>query len=716
MSVHYPPGPRDVPADFTEPSSRYETQVLLVLGSLFFTLLLYLALVALCGWGLYELIVLPWPRRVEMGHLLVRSLGLFCCGCMFLYLVKGLFKTQGGQRDDMIEITEAEQPDLFAFVRQLCADTGAPMPRRIFVSHEVNACVFYPSSLLSLIMPGRKSLLIGLGLVQALNLTELKTVLAHELGHFSQSSMALGSYVYVANRVLADIVYGRDFLDRSLSEMKSWDPRVAFFANIFAVLLGYLRLLFELIFKGINLLSLSLSRQMEFNADRFSVKVAGSDAVGQTLQRSVYADEVFAQLQSELWAAGDHQLYSNDIFAHFDGASAALGRHKKDPNWSARPSAIGPDEFLFQTDAQNDAPDMWSTHPGNFERERHAKEVYLAADTDTRPAWLLFRQPEALREAVSRRFYEVIHHPKVPLTLTDAARVQEFLNEEYAETTYDEKYAGFYDNRYLELNDLHCLPTRANYVNADDAIGDIEAIQASMFDWAPTHRRRQEESERLGNLLGKQNPHADGACDLEHQFKKLQEELESDRKVQTDGDARLYLAHQFLAKEIGCAAEYEQRYQFHIHIQDLHQKVTDAIDIANEVLDDADASGGEMSEGAFGRTVGGLREAVSRFNEVAMSSSRFRIPKLKHISDGPFLNVFLGMNDFVHDLNAHGGCIEGAWIEDLLDRLAEVEDKLRRLHFKSLGGILALQESVVQRWRAKPIAAMPQVAAKRPWH
>jgi Zn-dependent protease with chaperone function len=726
----YPPGPKNVPADFTKPSMRYRWKVVFVLGSLLLTLALYLALIAVSGWGFYQLLTLPWPPRLNLGVLFVRSLGMFCAGLLFLYLFKGLFKRQGAQRDGLVEITGQDQPDVFAFVRQLCVETGAPLPQRIYVSHEVNACVFYPSSLLSLIIPGQKNLLIGLGLVQTLNLTELKAVLAHELGHFSQSSMRLGNYVYVANKVLADIVYGRDFFDRFLSDMKSWDPRVAIFANVFLALLGYVRLVFEMIFKGLNLLNLSLSREMEFNADRFAVKVAGSDAVGQVLERCNYADEAWAQLEAELWAAGDHRLYSKDIFAHFEGAARELGRRRKDPNWGIRPSAKGPQAFIFSAGKDHAAiPEMWSTHPANDERERHAKEIYLPAETDSRSAWLLFRSPEALREAVSRSFYETVQHVKEPFALTDAQQVQHFLNDEYAEMTYAEKYAGFYDDRFLELKDLHCLPTQVSYLSGSEAVEDIEAIHASMTDWMSSHRRRQEEEVRLERLLdGAKTPaeptiefrgQAQPIHDVPMLLNQVQGELENDRQVRTEADARTYLAHKFLAQEVGCAAEFEQRYQFHVQIQDLHQKITEASQIAGEVLHFADDCNGEMSEEAFGETLEGLREAVSRLNEVSMTSTRFRIPALKNITQGPFLSEFLTLGELMDDLRARDGCIEGEWIDELLARLAEVADKLQRLHFKSLGAILGLQETIVRKWGEKPTTnadSRPAATAKRPWH
>ncbi len=138
-------------------------------------------------------------------------------GLMFLFLLKGFFKRQRADKSLRVEITQEGQPILFGFIRRLCQETRAPFPHRIFLSPEVNAAVFYNSSVVSLFWPTPKNLLIGLGLVNALNLSEFKAVLAHEFGHFSQSSMKLGSYVYVANRIIGDMVYGRDWLDDFLS-------------------------------------------------------------------------------------------------------------------------------------------------------------------------------------------------------------------------------------------------------------------------------------------------------------------------------------------------------------------------------------------------------------------------------------------------------------------------------------------------------------------
>jgi Zn-dependent protease with chaperone function len=216
-------------------------------------------------------------------------------GLLCLFLVKGLFKRSKVDPGVRVEVTEAQQPVLFAFVRRLCRETGAPFPHRVYLVPDVNAAVSFHESLLNLIFPSSKNLIIGLGLVNRLNLSEFKAVLAHEFGHFSQNSMKLGSYVYTANRVVADVVYGRDWLDDMLSAAQRTDVRIAVFAWAFGAVLWTMRKGLVLLFRGINFAHASLSRQMEYNADLVAVSVTGSDALIFALARLDFASESLGQ-------------------------------------------------------------------------------------------------------------------------------------------------------------------------------------------------------------------------------------------------------------------------------------------------------------------------------------------------------------------------------------------------------------------------------------
>src|SRR6185436_1943051 len=107
-----------------------------------------------------------------------------------------------------------------------------------------------------------------------------------------------------------------------------------------------------------------------------------------------------------------------------------------------------------------DTPQMWSTHPSNYDREQSAKETYLRCPIDERSPWALFDDPVDVRERVTWRFYRVTLGLKRDVLRTEAESVQEFIDDEHAETTYDPKYQGLYDGRFLEIDDLAALRGR----------------------------------------------------------------------------------------------------------------------------------------------------------------------------------------------------------------------------------------------------------------
>src|SRR5262245_55887448 len=276
----YPPGPANVPPEITRLDSAYRWRVVAMIGGLFAFLLLYLVIIALAGLVALGLLLIPIPSGRGVFLLLVLKFGgILAAGLLCLFLIKGLFKGRRVKRSGLVELDEAEHAELFAFIRQVYGDTGSRRPRRVYVSPEVNAALIYDTSLINLVIPPRKDLLIGLGLVNVVNLSEFKAVLAHEFGHFAQRSVGLGSYLYVANRVLHDVIYSRDALDQFVDSWSQQDIRISFPAWGLKGVLWVVRKILAGTYQSLNLLHLSLSRQLEYNADNVAVRVAGSDAL-----------------------------------------------------------------------------------------------------------------------------------------------------------------------------------------------------------------------------------------------------------------------------------------------------------------------------------------------------------------------------------------------------------------------------------------------------
>jgi len=187
----YPLSPKNVPSALTEAKSSYERQAWLAMMGLTFFMLMYIALMCCFAY-------ITYIGFMSFGTSNIGVFGLvlpFCSLMLTLFMAKSLFAVRKTGEPPGIEVFQEQEPELYAFLHELADEVGAPRPHRVFVTPEVNAAVFYDLSLLNLLFPSKKNLIIGLGLVNVLNLGELKAVLAHEFGHFAQGSMVVGRWV-----------------------------------------------------------------------------------------------------------------------------------------------------------------------------------------------------------------------------------------------------------------------------------------------------------------------------------------------------------------------------------------------------------------------------------------------------------------------------------------------------------------------------------------
>jgi Zn-dependent protease with chaperone function len=176
---------------------RFRKRVIRAVFAIASFALVYLVLVA-CAAGLMVLLgYLGIQLMVTKFHPYTVILGLammFIGGFVLWALVRFLFESQTVDESHLREVSTQDEPRLHALIAATAEAAGAELPRRVFVSGEINAQVYHDSTFWGMFLPVRKNLVIGLGLVEALSTNELRAVLAHEFGHFSQRSMRLGTY------------------------------------------------------------------------------------------------------------------------------------------------------------------------------------------------------------------------------------------------------------------------------------------------------------------------------------------------------------------------------------------------------------------------------------------------------------------------------------------------------------------------------------------
>ena len=78
--------------------------------------------------------------------------------------------------------------------------------------------------------------------------------------------------------VITDMIYNRDKWDDFLEQWRNSDIRLSFAAWIITPLIWIIRNVLKLFYLLLNRMNSLLSLEMEFNADKVAVKVAGSES------------------------------------------------------------------------------------------------------------------------------------------------------------------------------------------------------------------------------------------------------------------------------------------------------------------------------------------------------------------------------------------------------------------------------------------------------
>lgn len=379
----------------------YQIGLLLVTLAIVVLPLLYLAMVAAAGWGVY------WWARAGTFLLQGRLGGIYVITAKFLlyfaplfagvvvvfFMIKPLLagRVQGAQP---LALNPENEPLLFAFVAEICKLVGAPFPARIDVDCELNASAGFRRGFKSM-LGNDLVLTIGMPLVAGMTITQLGGILAHEFGHFTQGlAMRLNYIIRRVNGWFARVIYQRDRWDVTLEEwaQDAEDWRLQLVVAVARLGVWFSRLLLKLLMALGALISSFVSRQMEYDADRYEIDFAGSRCFEETTVR-------LATFGAAMNAAYKHMRVtwnSNNVLP--ESIPAFISQHEARMPAEAR-TAIADRAGLEQAG-------LFSTHPASGDRIRCARRANQPGVFALGlPATRLFANFDALARQVSLLHY-----------------------------------------------------------------------------------------------------------------------------------------------------------------------------------------------------------------------------------------------------------------------------------------------------------------------
>lgn len=456
---NYPSPPAQINLAISEPSPLYKKELTKSVLSILFFILSYFVLVTLGAFLAYMCIRLGLAIISSGLHVLVLVAGggVILIGVfIFYFLVKFIFSSHKTDRSILLEIKREDQPELFEFIKRITEETQSPFPKKIFLSNEVNASVFYDSSFWSMFMPIQKNLLIGLGLVNSVSISEFKGILAHEFGHFSQRSMKVGSYVYNSNRIIYNLLYENTGFFNTLSKVAGVHFILYFCMQIVAGVVNVIQKVLNKLYLFMNVQNSKLSREMEFHADSVAAMVSGSKPLINALYRLELAESAFSQTLEVCNLLLDENKRDKNIFPAHRFVMNELAVKNNIPIVNQHPM-VNKDTFSMFNFNKVNIENQWASHPETSFREKALLKLNVETKEIYETAWVVFRNAEDLQVKMTQLLYQNAPIEEDKLTSGD------FIIQKYADQCkhfeLPSETKGYWDFKKIPVLNLDELET-----------------------------------------------------------------------------------------------------------------------------------------------------------------------------------------------------------------------------------------------------------------
>ncbi|MCA1966679.1 MAG: M48 family metallopeptidase [Flavobacterium sp.] len=401
----------------------------------------FLITIACIGGGIALIVAKPMFFTLALG------IGLASLGVMIIiFLLKFLFKRNKTDLSNFTEVKRSEEPKLFAFIDEIVAKTKTNFPKKVFLSTEVNASVFYDSSFWSMFLPIRKNLHIGMGLVNSVTHDELKAILAHEFGHFSQRTMKVGSFVYNVNQIIYNMLYDNDSYRNLIQKWANVSGYFSIFVAAAVKIIQGIQWILQKMYSIVNKSYMALSREMEFHADEVAANVTGYMPLKTSLLRMDLADKSYNSVLQFYENKYNEGWISENIFKEHAFIMNFYAKKQGIPITNKLPEVKQENTNSFNT-SKLVIKNQWASHPETEERIAALEKIGIVkSNSNMEPASTIFNNAEETEKKLTQKLFSRVTYPTENIKINFENFTKEF-ETDYERESFNSIFKGYY-NQY----------------------------------------------------------------------------------------------------------------------------------------------------------------------------------------------------------------------------------------------------------------------------
>ncbi|KQR91997.1 hypothetical protein ASG01_13445 [Chryseobacterium sp. Leaf180] len=381
-----------------------------------------------------------------MFFTLMAGAGLAGCGLLvFYFVIKFLFKKHVNDLSHLTEIKRKDEPELFKMIDEIVKEAGTDAPKRVYLSNEVNASVFYDSSFWSMFFPIKKNLTIGVGLVNVSTKQELKAILAHEFGHFSQRSMKVGSYVYNVNQIIFNLVNDDESYQNSVQKWASVSGYFSIFAVVAFFITNKIKWVLTKMYNFVNVRYMALSREMEFHADEVAAHISGSLPLEESLMRMEIADDAYGRVISFYTKKIAKNQSSKNLYQEQRFVLNFLAEQNKLEIKHGLP-VVKQDDSGWYNKSKLNIENQWASHPTVADRVVRLQALNIQKEADHSPANTLFSDYHRTEERLTTKLFLNVKYDHTRRDVEFDQFTTEF-TEEFRRNSFHKIFNSYYDHK-----------------------------------------------------------------------------------------------------------------------------------------------------------------------------------------------------------------------------------------------------------------------------
>ncbi|MNQ81475.1 heat shock protein HtpX [compost metagenome] len=388
---------------------------------------------------------------------------------------------------------------MYQDIREIVAKVETNFPKKIFLSHEVNASVFYDSTFLSMIFPVKKNLQIGMALINTVSRAELKAILAHEFGHFSQRSMKVGSYVYTVNQIIFNMLYDNEGYGKVIQKVASISNGIAIFATLGIKIIEGIQWILGKLYNLVNLQHLSLSREMEFHADAIAVNIIGSKPFVSSMMRLDLSNNAFDRTLGYYEQKISLNIKPKNIYPQHRFIMDMLAEDIGLAFVSGLPNVT--DEHLNRYNKSKLViKNQWASHPSTEDRiAAISNGNFPEGEESGEAASVLFADIEHLQFVVTTKLFSNVVY-KGEVSADDYNNFEVDFKEEFERKGFPKLFNGYYDNYNPTKIDLEQSTVSETAITFEQLYANekIDALYSSFSLEADINTLKQIQTEETG--------------------------------------------------------------------------------------------------------------------------------------------------------------------------------------------------------------------------